>query len=429
MNARRKVLDEVQLRWQSDRGRTHIGLWLDRYLKVQNEQGAKDEQGVKDKEGVGEKARHLLSVHRMPAPAGYPEAYRRSRAELELLVRQGQALLFEAKAEGRIAIGLGDQGVLENGLRLDYTWGVPILPGSALKGVCRAAARRLTVDKDWHEPKLDKDGRVVGEHGPSNRHLFGFTDADGKDANIGRVDFLDAWWIPDGNVPVALDTITVHHPTYYQGDAPPLDTDSPKPIPFATVSGTFLIALVLNRTSTPAEWLDAAARLLQLGLDELGIGAKTNAGYGRVIFDVVEGAAKHARIAYVDSLRSPEERFERDQADVIAGSAAAQADWLLTHALEHPELRATFHARLAAGVEAVRHRADGRDPRIALKQTEIDAHAAKKPSKKDKKKLKSWIKQRDKLAKQLEQLGREQGNRAAEQSKAVEVLAFLLNQA
>ena len=39
------------------------------------------------------------------------------------------------QTEGRLIVGLGSENVLECGLRLHHTYGTPIIPGSALKGL------------------------------------------------------------------------------------------------------------------------------------------------------------------------------------------------------------------------------------------------------------------------------------------------------
>ncbi|WP_039766113.1 type III-B CRISPR module RAMP protein Cmr6 [Caldicellulosiruptor sp. F32] len=40
----------------------------------------------------------------------------------------------------RLVVGLGTEHVFETSLTLDYIWGIPYLPSSAVKGVCRAVA-------------------------------------------------------------------------------------------------------------------------------------------------------------------------------------------------------------------------------------------------------------------------------------------------
>ena len=42
---------------------------------------------------------------------------------------------IDLQTDGRLVVGLGGENVLETGLRLHHTYGMPILPGSALKGL------------------------------------------------------------------------------------------------------------------------------------------------------------------------------------------------------------------------------------------------------------------------------------------------------
>ena len=176
------------------------------------------------------------------------------------------ATAIVAKSTGRVAIGLGNKGALEAGLTLSRTWGTPVLPGSALKGIAAKAARTFAADDAW---------RTAGE---SYQALFGTTD------DCGCVTFHDAWWIAGSTKSgwIAPDVITVHHSAYYtgDGDSPPSDMDAPIPNAFATVHGKFEIVL-----TGPEAWRQAALEWLKVGLDRIGIGAKTSAGYGRFRFE------------------------------------------------------------------------------------------------------------------------------------------------
>jgi len=58
--------------------------------------------------------------------------------------------------------------------------------------------------------------------------------------------------------------------------------DSPIPVTFISASGSFLIAAESSAQDSDDGWLDAAIDLLTLGLKHLGVGAKTNAGYGHM---------------------------------------------------------------------------------------------------------------------------------------------------
>ncbi|MGA9623023.1 MAG: type III-B CRISPR module RAMP protein Cmr6 [Bryobacteraceae bacterium] len=161
-------------------------------------------------------------------------------------------ILQKGRVRGRLVLGLGAKGVLEVGLRLSHSYGTPVIPASAIKGVLHDA--------------------VEGEGLRS--FLFG-----GQDS-MGFVDFQDAWWVPESRSPLALDVITVHHPRYYTGEAPPLDSDNPTPVHFLSVRGTFLFV-----ADAPDEkWKDFLGKVLAQTLEKRGIGAKTAAGYGRFVF-------------------------------------------------------------------------------------------------------------------------------------------------
>ena len=60
---------------------------------------------------------------------------------------------FAMRAESRLVVGLGSKGTLEMGLTLHPLYGIPIIPGSALKGLARAAALYETATA-WGVPAL-----------------------------------------------------------------------------------------------------------------------------------------------------------------------------------------------------------------------------------------------------------------------------------
>ena len=168
----------------------------------------------------------------------------------------GDAVSFPGRVRDRMALGLGIESVHEIGCRLHHTYGVPVIPGSSLKGALAAAlsARADQVD--------------------TARFLFGDTDS------AGFATVFDAWWIPDVNASgLAVDVITVHHQDYYSGKRPPADTESPIPVHYLTVTGSFWFCL-----QGPAPWLTFLQDLCKDVLSNQGIGAKRSAGYGRLVF-------------------------------------------------------------------------------------------------------------------------------------------------
>ena len=81
------------------------------------------------------------------------------------------------------------------------------------------------------------------------------------------------------------DVITVHHPNYYQKkDILPSYWESPTPIPFLSATGAYLIALAAPNLEHGELWVEKTFEILEHALKEMGIGAKTSSGYGRMSF-------------------------------------------------------------------------------------------------------------------------------------------------
>lgn len=174
------------------------------------------------------------------------------------------------QAADRLFIGLGGASLLEFGLTLHHVYGLPSIPGSALKGVCSGYANAV-----WGQAE---QGWLSGK--PLHACLFGNpAQPDGGDpGSSGAVDFLDAWWIPENSSPFVPEIINPHHPNYYVADTPaaPSDADQPIPIKMLAVAGSFLFVV-----RGPAGWNDLAMDLLTETLTHWGVGGKTRAGYGR----------------------------------------------------------------------------------------------------------------------------------------------------
>ena len=198
----------------------------------------------------------LKAVASIRVPPVYEAAFQRWQKALPDTVR------LEATTRGPLAVGLGNPSPFEVGLTLHHTYGVPYLPGSALKGLALRAAWRNGVPAD-----------VV-------RAIFGDT------TSAGFVTFWDGWLVPGQTDLLQLDTVTVHHPKYYSEGGNddgndeskwPTDFDDPNPVAFLSVRPGLRFEL---RVGGPPEHAAYAARLLEWGLTHLGLGGKTNAGYG-----------------------------------------------------------------------------------------------------------------------------------------------------
>jgi len=196
------------------------------------------------------------------------------------------------EAKSRILIGHGNPSGSDVGLTVHHTWGVPILPGSALKGLTanyvdvvygdrEEPERRGWLGPTWTGRRINR-GDGAGEH---FGRLFGAPAVDGEEGSDrrGLVEFHDALYVPRsaGSQPFARDVLTVHQKQYYdsQGKSWPNDWDSPNPVGFVTAKPGTRFLLVLTGASG---WRERAMTLLLEALSDWGIGGKTSAGYGRL---------------------------------------------------------------------------------------------------------------------------------------------------
>jgi CRISPR-associated protein Cmr6 len=242
----------------------------------------------------------------------------------------------KVKTQSRLSLGFGNTTPLETGLTLHRLYGLPYLPGSALKGICRAWALGTLAEK-YHIPCLDRaeidllhgqkpklptpwemledllltppsarqtwperlgrwQGRVrellprwreapflqdhlelepfwQDDQAGVFRRLFGSQD------QRGRVCFYDAFPVSRGQM-FDLDIINVHYQPYYGNPNKyhPADYYSPVPNYFLTVAPG--VAFQLFLTSPVPALAQTAGQWLTAGLHNLGLGAKTAIGYG-----------------------------------------------------------------------------------------------------------------------------------------------------
>ncbi len=205
---------------------------------------------------------------------------------------------------------------MENaGLCLDR-FGLPYIPGSAVKG----CARRAAIHALRHTPVEHKVDRLVeialvfgwsdGDWSDSSDFAYGCQD--GKSAAIRKTAAEKLWQRiygdrqPKGKLPQALpnfagsvhflpahpyrlaerdlelDVVTCHHPEYYQGKKKTaFDCEYPIPVLFLTVApGSIFVFPLQAARHGGEEWTAKAQAWLKRGLETMGIGAKTGAGYG-----------------------------------------------------------------------------------------------------------------------------------------------------
>jgi CRISPR type III-B/RAMP module RAMP protein Cmr6 len=284
-------------------GGQHPGLLLQRYL-CENATG----EG-----GNPEEKRAILQA--AINAAGNPDV----RALYEVAFERWQKSLPELTAANdlqtasRLIVGLGSENVLETGITLHHTYGMPVLPGSALKGLAAHYCDWFWGQRDLGEEadiqnKRWRRGWREKDHEYHNL-LFGTTD------ESGCIIFHDGWFVPDSDPqPLKLDVMTPHHLNWLDGSVAPTDFDSPTPVPFLSVAGKFYVAVSwCGPTSDKSRnWTEFALSLLRDALFHWGIGGKTTSGYGR--FDEEKWKADEVK-----------RRFEAEQKRIAAKKEAALA--------------------------------------------------------------------------------------------------------
>lgn len=296
---------------RQERGQ-HAGLLLQRYLC----ENATDEDGnPQEKRAILHAA--IAAAINEDVRALYKSAFNRWSAALPT-----EPPPVDLQTTGRLIVGLGSENVLETGIRLHHTFGMPIIPGSALKGLAAHFCDQVWGERDSLTPseealqfraarREDKNNNRPAEPaGKYHQLLFGITD------DSGCIVFHDAWYVPDSSPqPLVQDVMTPHHPDYNRDPEkdikfrPPTDFDSPTPVPFLSVAGKFRVAVSWNGPQHPdaERWTEAALSLVKQALAEWGIGGKTSSGYGRLVEDseLLRRDAVHAPSTQSTTARAP----------------------------------------------------------------------------------------------------------------------------
>ncbi len=272
----------------------------------------------------------LGRLERLELPGDYARAY---EVWAHGLLSDGSAVAY-GRLTSRLLVGHGNASPTEVGLTLHHTWGAPIIPGSALKGLlAHYVATLYGPDAQGADPEREAfrgvrwDGhRIAAGPGAVYRSLFGAPSSDdGGEAEAGYVIFHDALLVPPGvggsaARPFARDVLTPHQATHARAggrdaqtgaDVWPSDYDDPTPVSFLSVrpGGEFLIAL-----GGDPDWARFTLDLLCAALEQWGVGGKTVAGYGRMTFD---GSAARVTAERATALRhaaeAPARRAARRQ--------------------------------------------------------------------------------------------------------------------
>lgn len=247
-------------------------------------------------EGANLKARiehHITAATTITGHAGAVlQALHRRQCSVLKSVHDGGGLCLEITA--RLATpyvsGLGGSHPTETGFILDRNTGLPYVPASSIKGVLRLAHALNLAE---HSPEMVRqcpEGFEIPDTEESMRKYFGDTDAGKESAVRGQLVFLDAF--PAKLPTLKRDIMNPHFCGYYNGDNPPVETENPNPIMFMSVMEGIefkfrVLAQPLADGATVATAFGDGDRKKILEMfrragEELGFGAKTSVGYGRM---------------------------------------------------------------------------------------------------------------------------------------------------
>ncbi|MBL8483897.1 MAG: type III-B CRISPR module RAMP protein Cmr6 [Rhodocyclaceae bacterium] len=242
----------------------HAGLLLARGLAVWDEESGRRSLNA---------GNLLATVCEIEPSALYKAAYERWK---QTTADRSRFAHFVGRVEGRLFAGLAGGGALETGVTTQHSYGMPMLPGSSVKGAARALARAIGVTDAYR-------AGLFGEDDDSAKKA-------GRSGGAGCLVWHDAWWVPDGK-PYVREVVTVHHQEYYGGRGEATDFDSPVPCAQIAVRGSFHFVV----EGDPA-WAELALSLLRQALKTTGIGAKRAAGYGYLPLPDPKAAAEEAEV-------------------------------------------------------------------------------------------------------------------------------------
>lgn len=246
-------------------GIENLGLRLDKLnenLDVDSEHENKDRM-------IG-----MMTGFKMPAALkkSYSYAFHQWR---NVQRNRSNVLDFDIKSSTKLLLGSGNASVHELGVSLNRPWGVPFIPGTALKGLASSYLAKHG-DETWWK---SRDNAVKSD---CQVELFGGDRQSNDKSYTGSVVFNDAWLYPDnpasGDKWFIEDIINAHSPKYFSETRLPDGTESPNPIKIAALKPELRFFVALEG---PSEQVAFVKNILGRALEEEGIGGKTSVGYGR----------------------------------------------------------------------------------------------------------------------------------------------------
>jgi len=213
---------------------------------------------------------------------------------------------FRLKTAYRLVIGAGYPSFIENGFLFHHVYGIPYIPGETLKGLARtvfilsvAEAIKGKFDPSKIEEELSEEAEGIFHQIPEKINIIldnytienpveTFRKIFGSKKRRGQVIFFDAYPVDfDPSEHFEADIMNSHYGDYYQSGKAPADWLSPNPIHFLALKEG--IVFEFNLGLAPLELMEdneeklllaTAKKLLEVGLENFGVGNKKRKGYG-----------------------------------------------------------------------------------------------------------------------------------------------------
>lgn len=213
---------------------------------------------------------------------------------------------FRLKTAYRLVIGAGYPSFIENGFLFHHVYGIPYIPGETLKGLARAVFILSVAEAIKGETKLSKieeelseEAEGISQQIPKKISIIlddytienpveTFRKIFGSKKRRGQVIFFDAYPVEfNPSEHFEADIMNSHYGDYYQSGKAPADWLSPNPIHFLALKEG--IVFEFNLGLAPLELMEdneeklllaTAKKLLEVGLENFGVGNKKRKGYG-----------------------------------------------------------------------------------------------------------------------------------------------------
>jgi CRISPR-associated protein Cmr6 len=226
-----------------------------------------------------------------------------STTELDGIIKQEN---FRLKTAYRLVIGAGYPSFIENGFLFHHVYGIPYIPGETLKGLARTVFILSVAEAIKGETKLSKIEEELSEEAKGIFHQIPdkiniildnytienpvetFRKIFGSKKRRGQVIFFDAYPVEfNPSEHFEADIMNSHYGDYYQSGKAPADWLSPNPIHFLAlkegIDFEFSLGLAPLEPMEDNEeklLLETARKLLEVGLENFGVGNKKRKGYG-----------------------------------------------------------------------------------------------------------------------------------------------------